>query len=551
MTMIHKLVASTLCLAALAACQTMPGTLRVTGPGPTALTSSVVLQGRVHVPGFRVMATAADLVDNATVSLIDAGGTTRAAGVTDSVGNFVLHRSTEPFSPATGTYFTLLVSKRIGGGPVLTMRTTVRKEASGWTSITGPTIVINLHTTAVAEIDALDAGLAPAETIGVVGGAAFDTVTPFGTYDQTRISAQAQGFASMLAAGVDPGDGSGIDIDNTLSGPLFVFDEVRLHYAMQLKSVTGDLQIVSGAGAVNLPRLRSVGGTFAVFGTSNTSVKADNLQTVGGNLECQGAGLLTSLSLASLRTVGGYMSMNSNVVLTDLQLPSLRSVNGEIQFNGNTAIQTLSLPELQTIGQQLTAAGNDAMTAFAAPKLQTAGGKLELPGNLALQTIDLARLTAINGDLQLGGDSALTTLTAPALTTVNGSLTLGGCSALTTLGLTALTTVTGSVFLSETTALPNLSGLAALQSVGSTLGIDKAHMLTTLGGLSALTSVGTLSVADNAELTSLDLAGLTTVSASLDITDNGKLPTALAEALRDALLVGNPSMLSTISGNLP
>lgn len=98
-------------------------------------------------------------MSRATVSLIDAAGVTRAAGVTTESGAFTLYQSRTPFTPENGQAFVLQAMKRVvtpSGTRWLSLKTELVRENGTWRSIAGDgdDVVISIKTTAIAKIDA-------------------------------------------------------------------------------------------------------------------------------------------------------------------------------------------------------------------------------------------------------------------------------------------------------------------------------------------------------------------------------------------------------------
>lgn len=165
MTRMRKLTTLSLSVCLLAACQPLAplfgdeaNSVRIKGAavsGPLALpqTGAVLIKGYAQAPsGFTVKATTADVIGNATVTMSRIDGTPVAGGLTDSTGAFTLYQSTTPFTPNAGDFFFLDLTKRYTFGwtsNLLSLRTIVKWTGTSWTSVTGPTVVINTKTTAV------------------------------------------------------------------------------------------------------------------------------------------------------------------------------------------------------------------------------------------------------------------------------------------------------------------------------------------------------------------------------------------------------------------
>src|SRR5690606_35741175 len=93
---------------------------------------------------------------------------TIATGLTDSNGNFTINPDIS-FSPANGDIFALEGRKRLGGAEsrVLSVKTFIQWNGSGWNSMTSPNLFINTKTTALSII-ADQQEIPSADTIGTI-----------------------------------------------------------------------------------------------------------------------------------------------------------------------------------------------------------------------------------------------------------------------------------------------------------------------------------------------------------------------------------------------
>lgn len=124
------------------------------------------LRGTLQVPGREVLAVPADVLNGATVTLINPGSNQSVtSALTDVSGNFVLQFSGS-FNPSVGSVYVLEAFKGLGGNApgydAPRFRTIIQLTGGGWSSITGPTIYVNALTTAVAIESALDSVNVPA-----------------------------------------------------------------------------------------------------------------------------------------------------------------------------------------------------------------------------------------------------------------------------------------------------------------------------------------------------------------------------------------------------
>lgn len=273
----------------------------------------VVLTGRVLVPGMRIQATSADLVGNAAVTLADATETVRVAGLTDAGGAFTLYQSTVRFNAVVGDYYTLELSKRYGppgDTRLLSMRTIVRRDAHGWTSITGPSIAINPTTTAVAKLVA-EGGATPAQVMATVSGVAFDALSPFGAHTAGYLASRVAAVIDLLAADADPGS---------------VTDTVW----------RGDLCMVCDADLSKYTHLTKIEGDFIIDGTTLTAINLPNLKEVTGTLQVANNASLTTIAMRQLKSIGVGLVIGANANLTDLDgFGELASINTQLAITGN------------------------------------------------------------------------------------------------------------------------------------------------------------------------------------------------------------------------
>jgi uncharacterized protein YjbI with pentapeptide repeats len=136
--------------------------------------SSTSLKGRAEFPSdnFKTKATVTDAATKSTVSIIYPAdypvtglrNVTAASGITDDTGNFEINPDSN-FNPSVNDIFVLEATKKISNN-IISVRTYIKRTASGWSSITTSGIKINSKTTALAVIDSLKTGINPVDTIG-------------------------------------------------------------------------------------------------------------------------------------------------------------------------------------------------------------------------------------------------------------------------------------------------------------------------------------------------------------------------------------------------
>lgn len=213
----HPLILAVLVLA-LAACHMTPFAVQPLGtkPGSEARVLAPDIIGRVEFPTERsTLATPAQVINEATVSLIDEGGTTVVSGFTNASGAFTLVLGA--FSPETGSTYILEAIKglqaQLPGFDAPRFRTILMWNGSAWLSITNNTaggpIVLNALTTAVAVESALDPLNVPrAITVGKVntsGSPAVLNPSPtFTGHPDAEIVNLSNDITSYLTNDMDP-----------------------------------------------------------------------------------------------------------------------------------------------------------------------------------------------------------------------------------------------------------------------------------------------------------------------------------------------------------
>jgi hypothetical protein len=260
-----------------------------------------------------------------------------------------------------------------------------------------------------------------------------------------------------------------------------------------LCAVTGDLAVTGGA--VDLPRLGSVGGAIALSGAAE-ALRAPVLGSVGGDLVAQGAPSLTEVSAPALVHLGGQLA------LTDLD-----------------ALVTVDLSQLYDVGGALILQGDPALPSFGVPRLRAVGGDFALEDLAGLAVLDDTRsLESIAGSVRLRGLPELTVLdpwSFLVLTTVGGDVVVSGNDRLQAIhGFTSLgqdldptvdaPTFAGSVVIEDDRSLRQITGFDLLYRVGGDVRIRADAQLESVTGFVNLARVdGALVFEDLADATSL------------------------------------------------
>jgi hypothetical protein len=114
------------------------------------------------------------------------------------------------------------------------------------------------------------------------------------------------------------------------------------------------------AGAVDLPRLRMVGGDVYAEGGGMTNLRAPNLTDIGNDLWIYLVTSLVEVDLRSLVTVGGRLWVYRNPKLATLRLDALRQVAADVQIRDDLPLGACVVDDIAshvTAGMPINALG--------------------------------------------------------------------------------------------------------------------------------------------------------------------------------------------------
>jgi hypothetical protein len=218
--------------------------------------------------------------------------------------------------------------------------------------------------------------------------------------------------------------------------------------------------------------------------------------TVYGNLTVRGFEVTDLAGLGCLRRVIGNASILAET-LTALSLPLLTEVTGSLTLTGAHTAITVDLPVLERVDGSLILNSPDGLVSLLSlsmPTLAVVGQDLRIDDSFSLGSVELPALTSVGRHLWLRRHVSVGRVALPALAHIGGALRVEDNAALTALEMPNVPSI-GSNFLAE------------------------------------------LAIEDNAALADLSgLAGIRSVGASLVVRFNPSLPTATAEAFRDAIV---------------
>jgi len=278
--------------------------------------------------------------------------------------------------------------------------------------------------------------------------------------------------------------------------------------------------INSAADATALASCSTVTGDILIGTGASGIIAIDGPQQVTGDLICQDAGALTSLTSTSINSIGGNFTLQNLTLLSTLQFNALTEV-GAISWITLPALPSLTMTQVISKAKSVSIL-NTFLSTLDGINLQTVES-LVIANNNRLKTFStqVANITS-NLDIDSNGRlldvsfpnliwaAAMTfrnvsTVSIPSLASVNGTLGFYG-NYFTSLNAPNLTTV-GSL----------ATGQGSLAFVAnSQLGNITIPMLQSVGGAAQ--------IANNSDLTAISFPKLSQVGGAIDFSGNFTTP---------------------------
>lgn len=245
---------------------------------------------------------------------------------------------------------------------------------------------------------------------------------------------------------------------------------------------TGDVVIESNAaGIIQLNGVQQITGDLKCNNaTQVTSITSDQLNAIGGTFNLQSMTILSNLQFDSLTDcyqiywVGlpALQGLNfaqgiqkaTNVLISNTQMYSLAGIElkqvGILNVNNNPYLSTVNVNDLKNVTNQLSFAANAMNLQISFPNL---GGAANMTFR-NVSTIDMPSLSFVAGDMGFFSD-VFQTFSAPNLTSTGGSLSFVDCPQLSNLSFPSLTEIGGGFLLANNTNLGAISGFPKLATI--------------------------------------------------------------------------------------
>lgn len=267
--------------------------------------------------------------------------------------------------------------------------------------------------------------------------------------------------------------------------------------------------INTAADATALSQCSTIDGNVQL-GTSITSVELSGPETISGDLRIAN-GYTISLQSITIKTISGTLSISNATALSTLSLGSLTSV-GSLEIQDAPALSELGFDSGITSAE--TVHIEDTFLSSLDGLSLTQVVDFNLTNNMRLVSADLP-LVNVSGTLSLIDNGLSFKVDLPDLVSVNNFY----ISNITQISLPALQTISGVTRI-DTNYFESISA-PVLQTCGNGLSIINNAELNSIV-LDQLSSVtGSLLIANNSELNSINgLDGLKTISENVELRGN-------------------------------
>jgi hypothetical protein len=244
-------------------------------------------------------------------------------------------------------------------------------------------------------------------------------------------------------------------------------------------------------------------GDVVIESTASGIIALDYVEQITGDLKCDNATQLTSITSDQLNAIGGTWSLQDLTILSNLQFDSLTSVD-QIFFQGLPALQGFNFAQgiqqatnvllsntqlYDTSGLELVSVAilninnnpylgtvnvnnlknvtNQLLFSANAGSLQISFPNLEAAANMTLRnvsTVDMPSLSTVAGSMGFYSD-VFESFSAPNLTSTGGTLAFVDCPSLSKLSFPVLTEIGGGMLLANNTNLLAISGFPKLVTI--------------------------------------------------------------------------------------
>ena len=271
--------------------------------------------------------------------------------------------------------------------------------------------------------------------------------------------------------------------DDACSGPsITIRTSADAEQIADCQVYKGDVIIDSSAsGTIQLNGVQQISGDLSCDNaTQLTSISSDQLNQISGSFSLTGLTILSTLSFDSLTGVNkinwvglpALQSLNfaqgvdkaNSVLISNTQLNNINGIEltavSSIDINNNLYLTSVNVNALKnvTTGISFSANGRDLEILF--PNLQDAA-------NLTFRNVskvDMPSLATVGGSIGFYSDS-FESFTAPNLTSTGGTLAFVDSPNLSNLSFPSLTQIGGGFLIANNTKLKAITGFPKLKTI--------------------------------------------------------------------------------------
>jgi hypothetical protein len=315
---------------------------------------------------------------------------------------------------------------------------------------------------------------------------------------------------------------------------------------------TSTATINSAADATAFASCTTIKGDVLIGPDAAGVLALDGPEQITGDVVCNNAGGLVSLTSSTIATIGGSFSLFNLTLLSTLQFNDLTKVE-TIDFNSLPALSTLTFPSFISTASSLTVT-NTFLKTLDGINLMTVG-LMDINNNLRLANFS-TQVANITQSLNIAANGQALDVDFPNLIWAN-NMTLRNISVLS---VPSLATVNGSFILDEglltTLSTPNLTTVGSFANKAGSLSLVGNSALSNIT-FPQLNSVGGgIQIANNTALDTIAFPALTQVGGAVDLAGNFSTPSLPAlENVQGAMNIQSTAVITCsdftkLSGNV-
>lgn len=280
------------------------------------------------------------------------------------------------------------------------------------------------------------------------------------------------------------------------------------------------ITINSAADASQLADCTTITGSIVIGSAASGTVEIDGPQQVRGNVSCQSAGGLVSLSSSTINSIGGEFRLFNLTFLSTLQFGALTSAK-TIYWEALPALPSLSFAGPLSKADSVTIS-NTFLTTLNGINLNTVN-TLQIDNNNNLKQFD-TQIANITNAVNINANGNQLAVTFPNLIWA-ANMTFRNISSIK---IPSLATVNGSLGFYgnyiDSIAAPNLTSIGSFATGGGSLALVANGKLANITFPNLKSVGGANQIANNSALNAISFPSLTSVGGAIDFSGNFSTP---------------------------